>query len=68
MVKRIKFNFSALNVLDGSSMINKLTLLRNSGANLIITQNKGFRKPNNFKLPHSLSIVHDSEPIKCLLK
>jgi len=34
VVKKIKFSFSALNVLYGSSMINELTLLGNSKANL----------------------------------
>ena len=60
-------DYSGLNVRDGSCMINELKLLGNTNANLIITENKGYRKPNNRKQPHSWSIVDNQELLNWLL-
>lgn len=66
-MKEYNLDYSGLNALDGSCMINELKLLGNNNANLVITQDKGYRKPNNRKQPHSWSIVDNPELIKWLL-
>lgn len=66
-MKEYNGDYSSQNVLDGSCMINELILLGNKNANLIITQDKGYRKPNNRKQPHSWSIVDNQELINWLL-
>jgi len=60
-------DFSAMNVLDCSAMINELNRLGNAKAQLITTTNKGFRKPENRRHPHSWSIVNNDELIAWLL-
>lgn len=57
-----------MNVTECSAMINELNRLGNSNATLITTQNKGFRKPDNRRHPHSWSIVDNDELIQWLLK
>lgn len=59
-------DFSDINGLDGSCMINELVLLGNTNAQLILTKNKGYRKPNHRKQPHSWSIIDDEELIQWL--
>ena len=61
-------DFTGMNVTDGSAMINELNRLGNNYATLITTQNKGYRKPDNRKHPHSWSIVDNDDLIKWLLK
>lgn len=56
-----------MNIVDCSAMIHELNRLGNQQAVLIITQNKGFRKPDNKRHPHSWSIVDNSELIQWLL-
>ena len=58
---------SGMNALDCSAMINELNRLGNSEAMLIITENKGYRKPDNKRHPHSWSIVDNNELIELLL-
>jgi len=60
-------DYSGMNALDGSCMINELNRLGNSNAFLIATQNKGYRKPDNRRHPHSWSIVDNIELINWLL-
>ncbi|MDI9364910.1 MAG: alpha/beta hydrolase [Flavobacterium sp.] len=60
-------DFTSMNVTECSAMINELNRLGNNNATLITTQNKGFRKPDNIKHPHSWSIVDNNELIKWLL-
>ena len=67
-MKEYNGDYSSQNVIDGSCMINELILLGNTNANLVITQDKGYRKPDNRKQPHSWSIVDNPELIKWLLK
>lgn len=38
-------------------MINELNRLGNNNAELIVTENKGYRKPYNVRYPHFWSIV-----------
>ncbi|MDI6033343.1 alpha/beta hydrolase [Flavobacterium sp. LB2P84] len=60
-------DFTGMNVTECSAMINELNRLGNTKAELIITQNKGYRSPDNTKHPHSWSIVDNDELIKWLL-
>lgn len=59
-------DYSDINGLDGSCMINELVLLGNKNAELILTKNKGYRRPNHRKQPHSWSIIDDEELIRWL--
>jgi hypothetical protein len=59
-------DFSSMNALDASGMINELNRLGNKKASLIVTQNKGFRQPENIRHPHSWSIIESNELIKWL--
>ncbi|MEO6903887.1 MAG: hypothetical protein ABI315_12175 [Bacteroidia bacterium] len=59
-------DYSDINGLDGSCMINELVLLGNKNAELILTENKGYRRPNPSKQPHSWSIIDDEELIQWL--
>ena len=61
-------DFTSMNSTECSALINELNRLGNSNAKLITTHNRGFRKPDNSRHPHSWSIVDDEELIKWLLK
>lgn len=61
-------DFTSMNATECSAMINELNRLGNHKAQLITTQNKGYRKPDNRRHPHSWSIVDNDELIKWLLK
>jgi esterase/lipase len=61
-------DFTSMNATECSAMINELNRLGNKNAELITTQNRGYRKPNNRRHPHSWSIVDNDELIKWLLK
>jgi hypothetical protein len=61
-------DFTSMNATECSAMINELNRLGNQSAELITTQNKGYRKPDNRRHPHSWSIVDNEKLIKWLLK
>ena len=61
-------DFTGMNSTECSAMINELNRLGNQNAELMITQNKGYRKPDNQRHPHSWSIVENDELIQWLLK
>lgn len=61
-------DFTSMNSTECSAMINELNRLGNKKAELIVTHNKGYRKPDNIRHPHSWSIVDNDELIKWLLK
>ncbi len=61
-------DFTSMNATECSALINELNRLGNKKAELITTQNKGYRKPDNTRHPHSWSIVDDEELIKWLLE
>jgi hypothetical protein len=67
-MKERRADFTSMNSTECSAMINELNRLGNTNATLITTQNKGFRKPENNRHPHSWSIVKNDELIKWLLK
>jgi hypothetical protein len=59
-------DFTSINATECSAMINELNRLGNQNAELITTENKGYRKPDNRRHPHSWSIVDNDELIKWL--
>jgi hypothetical protein len=61
-------DFTSMNATECSAMINELNRLGNQSATLITTQNKGYRKPDNKRHPHSWSIVDNKKLIKWLLQ
>ena len=61
-------DFTGMNVTECSAMINELNRLGNTKAELIVTQNKGYRRHDNSRHPHSWSIVNNNELIEWLLK
>ncbi|MFY7734892.1 MAG: alpha/beta hydrolase [Bacteroidia bacterium] len=67
-MKERKADYTSMNSTECSAFINELNRLGNNNALLITTHNKGFRKPDNIKHPHSWSIVNNDELIKWLLK
>ncbi len=67
-LKERNADFSSMNATECSAMINELNRLGNQSAELITTQNKGYRKPDNRRHPHSWSIVDNDKLIKWLLK
>jgi esterase/lipase len=67
-LKERRADFTSMNASECSAMINELNRLGNQNAELITTQNKGYRKPDNRRHPHSWSIVDNDELIKWLLK
>lgn len=67
-MKERRADFTSMNSTECSAFINELNRLGNNNAKLITTQNKGYRKPDNNRHPHSWSIVDNDELIKWLLK
>lgn len=67
-LKERKSDLTKINATECSAIINELNRLGNKNATLITTQNKGFRKPDNIRHPHSWSIVDNDELIKWLLE
>ncbi|QBN20553.1 alpha/beta hydrolase [Flavobacterium nackdongense] len=61
-------DFTSINASTCSAMINELNRLGNQNATLQITENKGYRKPDNRRHPHSWSIVDNDELIQWLLQ
>lgn len=60
-------DLTSMNATEGSAFINELNRLGNEHAELITTVNKGYRKKNNIRHPHSWSIVDNEALIKWLL-
>lgn len=60
-LKERNLDFTSINGPECSAMINELNRLGNRNAELIVTENKGYRKPNNIRHPHSWSIVDTDE-------
>lgn len=60
-------DYSSMNAFDCAAMVNELNRLGNTKASLIVTENKGYRKPDNRRHPHSWSIAEPNELIKWLL-
>lgn len=60
-------DFTSMNVTECSAFINELNRMGNDKAELILTENKGYRKPNNSRHPHSWSIANNLDLIEWLL-
>lgn len=67
-LKERSTDLTGINAPECSAMINEMNRLGNKNAELIITQHKGYRKPDNRRHPHAWSIVHNEELITWLLK
>lgn len=66
-LKERNADLTNMNATECSAMINELNRLGNQNAELITTQKKGYRKPDNKRHPHSWSIVDNDELINWLL-
>lgn len=60
------YDYSYINITDQAAMINELQKLGNDKAILITTIDKGYRKLNNTRHPHSWSIADPEQTIKWL--
>lgn len=67
-LKERGYDLSYTNIADGVAMINELQKLGNEKAILVTTVNKGYRKPNNIRHPHSWSIAEPVDLVGWLLK
>ncbi len=67
-LKERGLDFTSMNAAECSAMINEINRLGNRNAELITTQNKGYRKPDNRRHSHSWSIVDNDKLIKWLLQ
>ncbi|MGM0579986.1 MAG: alpha/beta hydrolase [Bacteroidota bacterium] len=61
-------DLTSMNITECSAFINELNRLGNDKAELILTENKGYRKPNNSRHPHSWSIVENEDLIGWILE
>ena len=61
------YDYSYMNIIDQAAMINELQRLGNGKAILITTIDKGYRKPDNRRHPHSWSIADPVETVQWLL-
>ena len=61
------YDYSYINITDQAAMINELQRLGNNKAILVTTSDKGYRKPDNRRHPHSWSIADPIELTKWLL-
>ena len=61
------YDYFYINITDHAAMINELQRLGNTRAILVTTENKGYRKPNNERHPHSWSIADKEKVIHWLL-
>lgn len=59
-------DYYSMNAIDAAAVVNQLRILGNPNAELILTQNKGFR-PNGSRHPHSWSIVDNGALVEWLL-
>ena len=60
-------DYSLMNAFDFAAMTNELKRMGSSKVQLIMTQDKGFRKPGNERHPHSWSIAEPTGLVKWLL-
>jgi esterase/lipase len=65
-LKERGYDYSYNNITDHAAMINELQRLGNKNAVLVTTTDKGYRKPNNMRHPHSWSIADPEQVIKWL--
>ena len=61
------YDYTNTNTIDHTAMINELQRLGNRKAILIATHNKGYRKLQNMRHPHSWSIANPEQLVNWLL-
>jgi esterase/lipase len=66
-LKERGYDFDYNNITDHAAMINELQRLGNKNAVLVITSDKGYRKPDNMRHPHSWSIADPEQITNWLL-
>jgi hypothetical protein len=66
-IKERRSDLTSMNATECSAMINELIRLGNDHAALMVTENRGYRKPGHLRHPHSWSIVDDEELVRWLL-
>lgn len=59
-------DYYSMNAMDAAAAVNQLKILGNINAELILTENKGYR-PDGSRHPHSWSIVDNGELVEWLL-
>lgn len=59
-------DYAGMNAFDFAAMTNELTRLGNASMEMITTANRGYRKPDNERHPHSWSIVDPQDLVKWL--
>ena len=59
-------DYCSMNAVDAAALINQLHILGNKKAELILTENKGYR-PDGKRHPHSWSIVDNAELVEWVL-
>lgn len=60
-------DYSQMNAFDFAAMTNELKRMGNKKIELILTNNKGYRKPKNTRHPHSWSIVEQKDLVRWML-
>jgi hypothetical protein len=60
-------DYSLMNSFDFAAMTNELKRMGNKKVELMITTNKGYRKPDNTRHPHSWSIVDPKDIVQWML-
>ncbi|MEJ8844472.1 hypothetical protein WG954_18915 [Lacibacter sp. H375] len=60
-------DYSIMNAFDFAAMTNELKRLGNKKIELMISRNKGYRKPDNARHPHSWSIVEPKDLVQWML-
>jgi esterase/lipase len=65
-LKERGYDYSYNNISDHAAMINEIQRLGNKNAVLVTTTDKGYRKPNNMRHPHSWSIADPEQIIRWL--
>jgi esterase/lipase len=65
-LKERGYDYTYNNITDHAAMINELQRLGNKNAFLVTTANKGYRRPDNMRHPHSWSIADPEQIIKWL--
>ncbi|MDO1445190.1 hypothetical protein Q0590_02955 [Rhodocytophaga aerolata] len=64
---KLGVNYSGMNAFDCAAMVNDLKKMGSTKVDLITTMNKGYRKPDNQRHPHSWSIAEPNDLVKWLL-
>jgi hypothetical protein len=59
-------DYSGINAYDLAAMTNELIRMGNTKVELITTENKGYRQPDNERHPHSWSIAEPKDLVKWL--